>query len=112
MAVHINTRIETILSTYHEQNFGLSAEWHFFTSHGKEPADRMGGTVKRLAAKKSLPKVYNNQIQTLMNHSITAAAHSFMSRKNKFVTIRRKFQTDLSTQLQYQELKLIIPLIH
>jgi hypothetical protein len=91
MAVQLNTRTEKIINIYHEQDFGLSAEWHFFTSHGKEPADRMGGTVKRRAAKKSLQKVYNNQIQTLMNHSITAATHSFMSNKNKFLTIRRKF---------------------
>jgi hypothetical protein len=60
MAVHFNTRIEKIISIYHEQDFCTSAERHFFTSHGKEPADGMGGTVKRLAAKASLERVYNN----------------------------------------------------
>jgi hypothetical protein len=30
----------------------------------KGPADGIGGTMKRLAAKTSLQKVYNNQIQT------------------------------------------------
>jgi hypothetical protein len=35
---------------YNEQYFGLSAEWHFFTSsRGKGPADEIGGTVRRLA---------------------------------------------------------------
>jgi hypothetical protein len=49
------------ISIYHEQNFGLSAERHFFaTSHGNGQADEMGGTVKSLAAKTSLQKVYNN----------------------------------------------------
>jgi hypothetical protein len=53
------------ISIYHEQDFGLSAEWYFFaTSHGNKQADGMGGTVKRLAAKTSLHKVYSNQIQT------------------------------------------------
>jgi hypothetical protein len=51
---------------YHEQYFGLSAEWSFFTTNQeKGPADGTGGTVKRLAAKASLQRVYNNQIQTL-----------------------------------------------
>jgi hypothetical protein len=49
---------------YHEHNFGFSAEWNFFTSHGKGPADGTEATLKRVAAKASLQKVYNNQIQT------------------------------------------------
>jgi hypothetical protein len=53
------------INIYHDQDFGLSAEWHFFTtSHGKGQADGIEGTVKRLAAKASLQKVYNNQIKT------------------------------------------------
>jgi hypothetical protein len=72
-----------IINIYHEQDFGLSAEWHFFTtSHGKGPASGIGGAVKRLAAKASL--------------------------QNKFLTIRKSLQNDLISQLQYQELKLII----
>jgi hypothetical protein len=63
MAVQLNTRMEK--NIYHEQDFGLPAEWHFFTTnHGKGPADRIGGTVERLAAKASLHTVYNNQTQT------------------------------------------------
>ena len=31
---------------YHEEDFGIKAEWHFFaTSHGKSPCDGIGGTV-------------------------------------------------------------------
>jgi hypothetical protein len=51
------------INIYHEEDFGLSAEWHFFTtSHGKGPPVRMGGTEKRLAAKTSLQGMYINQI--------------------------------------------------
>ena len=40
---------------YHEEDYGVPAEWHFFaTSHGKGPCDGIGGTVKRLATKASL----------------------------------------------------------
>jgi hypothetical protein len=46
---------------YCEQDFGLCAEWHFFMSYGKGPADRIGGTVKKLAAEASLQTVYNKE---------------------------------------------------
>jgi hypothetical protein len=40
---------------YHKNDFGISAEWHFFaTSHGKGPCDGIGGTLKRLARRASL----------------------------------------------------------
>ena len=49
----------------HEQDFEMSAEWHFFaTSHGKGPCDGVGGTVKRLAARASLQRLYEDQILT------------------------------------------------
>lgn len=39
----------------HAQDFGVSAEWHFFaTSHGKGPSDGLGGTLKRNASRASL----------------------------------------------------------
>lgn len=41
--------------TYHQEDFGIEAEWHFFAScHGKSPCDGIGGTVKRLARRASL----------------------------------------------------------
>ena len=44
---------------YHEQDVGMCADWNFFaTSHGKEPCDGVGGTVKRLAARASLQRAY------------------------------------------------------
>ena len=49
----------------HESDFGIPAEWHFSaTSHGKGACDGIGGTVKRLAARASLQRPYNNQIMT------------------------------------------------
>jgi transposase len=49
----------------HKQDFGIEAEWQFFaTSHGKSACDGLGGTVKRLAAKASLQRPYDDQILT------------------------------------------------
>lgn len=49
----------------HEDDFGIPAEWHYFaTSHGKGPSDGLGGTVKRLAARASLQRTSDDQIQT------------------------------------------------
>lgn len=48
---------------YHDTDFAISAEWHFFaTSHGKSPCDGIGGTVKRLVARASLQATTSNQI--------------------------------------------------
>ncbi len=45
----------------HQNNFGISAEWHFSaTSHGKGACDGLGETVKRLAARASLQRPYND----------------------------------------------------
>ena len=48
---------------YHKQDHGIQAEWHFFaTAHGKGPRDGIGSTVKRMAARASLP--HDRQITT------------------------------------------------
>lgn len=48
---------------HHEQDFGISAEWHFYaTAHGKSTCDCIGGTVKRLAARASLQRSFDHQI--------------------------------------------------
>lgn len=50
---------------YHQEDFGIPAEWHFSaTSHGKGACDGLGGTVKRLAARASLQRTYEDQIMT------------------------------------------------
>ena len=50
---------------HHEEDFGVAAEWHFSaTSHGKGACDGVGGTVKRLAARTSLQRPYDQQIMT------------------------------------------------
>ena len=49
----------------HHNDFGVKAEWHFAaTSHGKGACDGLGGTVKRLAARASLQRPYNDQLMT------------------------------------------------
>ena len=54
---------KTFLNLCHHRNdFGIPAEWHFSaTSHGKGACDGLGGTVKRLAARASLQRPYNDQ---------------------------------------------------
>ena len=50
---------------FHEADFGVPAEWHFSaTSHGKGACDGVGGTVKRLVARASLQRPYEQQIMT------------------------------------------------
>ncbi len=52
---------------YHEQDFGVQAEWNFFaTSHGKGPCDGVGGTVKRLAARASLQRAVESDKDPIM----------------------------------------------
>jgi hypothetical protein len=52
-------------AVYHEDDFGMCAEWHFFaTSHGKNACDGVGGTVKREAAKASLQATVTGHILT------------------------------------------------
>ena len=51
--------------TYHEQDFGLAANWNFFTtSHGKSSCDGIGGAIKRKLTHRSLTQPYQNQILT------------------------------------------------
>ncbi|XP_074109255.1 uncharacterized protein LOC141534013 [Cotesia typhae] len=50
---------------YHEDDFDIPAEWHFFaTAHGKGPCDGIGGILKRLAARASLQLAVDKQITT------------------------------------------------
>lgn len=50
---------------YHNQEFGIKAEWNFFpTAHGKGACDGVGGSVKRSAAKASLRLPPDEQILT------------------------------------------------
>ena len=51
--------------TYHLTDFGLSANWNFFTtSHGKSACDGIGGAIKRKLVHRSLAQPYQNQILT------------------------------------------------
>ncbi len=64
MVLHHNTKTGKILC-HHKDDFGIKAEWHFSaTSHGKGACDGLGGTVKRLAARASLQRPYNDQLMT------------------------------------------------
>nr|XP_047122569.1 uncharacterized protein LOC124806053 [Hydra vulgaris] len=48
---------------FHCEDFGFTAKWNFFaTSHGKQPCDGIGGTVKRLATLASLQRNIDNHV--------------------------------------------------
>ncbi|XP_074096076.1 uncharacterized protein LOC141525460 [Cotesia typhae] len=50
---------------YHEDDFDIPAEWHFFaTAHGKGPCGGIGGILKRLAARASLQLAVDKHITT------------------------------------------------
>ncbi|KAL5468830.1 hypothetical protein EMCRGX_G029952 [Ephydatia muelleri] len=50
---------------FHMKDFMIEAEWHFFaTAHGKGAPDGIGGTLKRQAARASLQRPLDGQIQT------------------------------------------------
>ena len=56
-------RFNLINLCFHQEDFGLMAEWNFFaTSHGKTACDGIGGTAKRLTLKASLQCPVSNQI--------------------------------------------------
>lgn len=49
----------------YKKKYGFDVEWHCFaTSHGKGPCDAIGGVLKRLAAKASLQRIFENHILT------------------------------------------------
>lgn len=53
---------------YHNREFGLKADWHYFpTAHGKGACDGVGGSVKRSAAKASLRLPTDKQILTALS---------------------------------------------
>ena len=66
-ASHYKNRKNFINLANHEADFGMPADRHFFAiSHVKGPCDGVGGAVKRLAARASLQRPYEDQIQTPM----------------------------------------------
>ena len=61
----------------HEADFGVKAEWNFFaTSHGKNPCDGIGGTLKRMAYKQSLRAIDSKFILNATDFYEFVNAHS------------------------------------
>ena len=64
-ASHYKNKKNFMNVCHHKSDFQVAAEWHFFaTSHGKGPCDGIGGSLKRLAARSSLQRPYEEQIMT------------------------------------------------
>ena len=52
--------------TYHFKDFNIKATWSFFaTSNEKSSCNGIGGTIKRLTARESLQRVYQDRILTV-----------------------------------------------
>jgi hypothetical protein len=64
----------------------LSGIFSLHTSHGKWPCDRLGGTVKKLAARTSLQRAFNQQ-------NLTPAASSNSATKVCLISISSFLQS-------------------
>ena len=61
----------------HKSDFGLNARWVFFaTSHGKQPCDGKGRTLKRLVSNTSLKHDLKDQILSPSDVSILQGKYS------------------------------------
>jgi hypothetical protein len=79
---------------FHERDFGLKAEWHFFgTAHGKGTCDGVGGTTKRVIGRLALQRPQDNQILT--------AADMYKVAIENIKNIRYIIFFDLPTSLKY-----------
>lgn len=77
---HYKNRSQMCNLAHHIEDFGLSADWHFFaTAHGKGACDGLGAIFKREATRASL--------QASANNSILTAQSLFQWAKSKFVNI-------------------------
>lgn len=84
---------------YHKEDYGISAEWHYFpTAHGKGACDGVGGTVKRLAARASLQLSPDRQIIT------PQGLFEWPSQSNNLPNINVKF----SPENMYNEAKVFL----
>lgn len=64
-ASQYKNRYNLVNLLYHEEDFQIKAEWHYFaTSHGKGPSDGLGGLIKRLISRANLQLPPDKQIQT------------------------------------------------
>ena len=96
---------------FHENDFGFVAEWNFFaTSHGKGPCDGVGGTVKRLAARASLQRPYEDQIQTPLQ--LFEWAHSSLKDINFAFVSQDEYDTEERLLLARSEKSKTVPGTH
>ena len=102
-------RIESFLNLCkHQDDFNMNAVWNFFaTSHGKQPCDGIGGTVKRLVAKASLQHSQNDHI--LDHKSMFEFCKSkitdiefFFVEKEELIDVRKMLEQEASTNTRQQ----------
>lgn len=87
---------------FHENDFGVKAEWHFFaTSHGKGPCDGLGGTIKRLAARASLTNI-NSPINTPYIF-FSWVKHNVKNVNTEFFTIEQYNDNNIKLQERFSK---------
>ena len=70
---------------HHKADYNIDAKWMFFaTSHGKQPCDGIGCTVKQLVSNASLQRINNSQI--LNPHDVSVLQKSIQGNKFFFIT--------------------------
>ena len=80
----------TISLCYHQIDFGIKCEWHFFgTSHGKNSCDGIGGTVKRAVAMASLKRFLENQILSAQDMYSFLTNSNFSDKINFFLFVQK-----------------------
>lgn len=94
---------------YHEEDFKIYAEWHFFASyHGKGPCDGVGGTVKRAAARASLQLPFDKKISTSQElYEWAKNSSSFQNIDFKFSSIEDYKRATEVLNLRYTKAKTI-----
>ena len=87
---------------HHQADFGIKVERRFSaTSHGKSAHDGLGGTVKRLAARASLYRPYEQQIMTQfqlyewVRENISGIHFCFCSTGDKNIFLETQFEQTL-----------------
>lgn len=95
---HFKNRYQIINLVYHEDDFGVVAEWHFnVTAHGKGPWDGIGATFKREAARASL---LAKPTEAILN-----SKSLFGWGKNYFKTISVQYYSKVDHQKMQRHLK-------
>ncbi|CAH0547127.1 unnamed protein product [Brassicogethes aeneus] len=101
---------------HHEEDFQITAEWHYYATHGKAPSDGLGGTLKRLADRANLQSKSGEKIQNpdelfikqCLSGQTKCPVNHFVS-ISRFSVLRRNLTEGLKMLYQYKESEVVMP---